>query len=634
MKEFVNIKSALVFIIVCLCSIHAKAQTQNFEFSKAGYFQLENSGRQVYDFNSGWRFFKGKVENGQAIGLNDKDWETVNCPHGLELNSDQASGGANYQGEAWYRKRFTIPFDSKNRRISLNFESVMGKCKVWLNGELLAEHFGGYLPFEADLTNKVKEGENLLAVWADNSNDPNYPPGKEQERLDFAYFGGIYRDVWLVSTAKTYITDPNAVKEIAGGGVFVHYENLSKSSVDVQVKTHIANLDVNQSLTLQSILKDMQGKVVAQKQTKITIEKAQSKHIDQTLTVKSPQLWTPDSPTLYTLEIALLNNKNEKIDGVRLKQGIRKIEFRGRDGFYLNNEPFEGKLTGTNRHQDQGYVGNAVPNNMSLRDALLLKNAGVQIIRTAHYPADPAFMDACDALGMFFIVATPGWQFWNNDPIFEQRVFSDIRNMVRRDRNHACVIWWEPILNETWYPADFAEKACKAVHEEYPFQGAYTASDNRAKGGEFSDITYSHQFEGDWWPTAAAATEENYKKYAFDYSKDSRTFFVREWGDTPDNWTAHNSPSRAARTWGEQPQLLQAKHYEHSDMVATDWETIFQMNKQHIGGTLWCGFDHQRGYNPEPFYGGLTDVFRQPKYSYYQFAERSKNLRPDDLHRP
>jgi len=612
----------LYLVCFVLLSYGMQAQTSQFEFSKAGFFELGNSGRQIYNFNSGWRFFKGKVENGQFADIKDSDWEIVNCPHGLELNSDQASGGANYQGEAWYRKHFSIPFDSKNRRITLHFESVMGKCKLWLNGELLMEHFGGYLPFEVDLTGLLKDGENLLAVLADNGNDPDYPPGKPQEQMDFSYFGGIYRDVWLVSTAKTYITNPNAVSEVAGGGVFVYYEELSKSSVKVVVKTHIQNSDAAKSLMLQTVLKDQLGKIVAQSTSKISIEAAKVKSIEQTLSVKNPAMWSPDCPTLYSLEIALLNTKKEKIDGVRLKQGIRKIEFRGRDGFYLNNEPYEGKLTGTNRHQDQGYVGNAVPNNMTLRDAVLLKKAGVKIIRAAHYPADPSFMDACDALGMFFIVATPGWQFWNDKPIFEERVLSDIRNMVRRDRNHTSVIWWEPILNETWYPADFAEKACKTVHEEYPYPGAYTASDNSARGGEYSDLTYSHQFEGDWWPKAVEPTGENYQKYAFDYSKDSRTFFVREWGDTPENWSAQNSPSRAARNWGEQPQLIQAKHYEHMDMVNTDWETIYKLPKQHIGGTLWCGFDHQRGYSEHPFYGGLTDVFRQPKYSYYLFESQ------------
>ncbi|WP_066627393.1 glycoside hydrolase family 2 protein [Labilibacter marinus] len=616
-------KKIYLSLLLCLYLPFVFAQTTDFEYSKAGFFELENSGREVYDFNSGWRFIKGNEIGAERFDFIDKDWEIVNCPHGLELNSDQASGSANYLGVAWYRKHFTIPFNTNNRRVTLHFEAVMGKCKVWLNGHLLQSHYGGYLPFEVDLTKHLRKGENVLSVWADNSNDPLFPPGKAQERLDFSYFGGIYRDVWLVSTAQTYITNPNTVDELAGGGVFVHYENLTKQSVHVVVKTHINNIDKNpRNITVQHTLKDSNGNIVVQEDEKLSVNSNSSKHISKVLKLNKPQLWTPDSPTLYTLETSISHGKKTSIDGVSLKLGIRKIEFKGKDGFWLNNEPFEGKLTGVNRHQDHAYVGNALPNNGSLRDAWILKKAGCMIIRAAHYPADPAFMDACDALGMFFIVATPGWHHWHKDPIFEQRVISDIRNMVRRDRNHASVIWWEPILNETWYPASFAKNACDAVHQEYPYQGAYTASDHHAEGGEHSDLTYSHQFKHGFWNQALRPTSDNYKAVALDYSTDDRTFFVREWGDAVDNWSAHNSPSRAARSWGEKSQLVQAQHYEQMDMVNTDWETLYKMNKQHIGGTLWCGFDHQRGYHPDPFYGGLTDVFRQTKYSYQLFRSQ------------
>lgn len=114
-------------------------------------------------------------------------------------------------------------------------------------------------------------------------------------------------------------------------------------------------------------------------------------------------------------------------------------------------------LIGANRHQDFAVVGNALSNSLHWRDAKKLRDAGLRVIRNAHYPQDPAFMDACDELGLFVIVNTPGWQFWNDEPIFAQRVYSDIRNMVRRDRNHPSVWMWEPILNETWYPEDFAK---------------------------------------------------------------------------------------------------------------------------------------------------------------------------------
>jgi len=339
--------------------------------------------------------------------------------------------------------------------------------------------------------------------------------------------------------------------------------------------------------------------------------------------VHNPELWSPKNPVLYDLEIIIIGKGNKTMDGVSQKIGIRKVEFRGKDGLYLNNKPYEGKLIGVNRHQDFAYVGSALPNSGQWRDALLLKEAGSDIIRAAHYPADPAFMDACDALGIFFIVATPGWQFWNGkDKVFEKRVYKDIRNMVRRDRNHPSVIMWEPILNETNYPNHFAQKVHNIIHEEYPFQGAYTACDIGAKGQQYFDVVYSHPYKGTFYNNLIDNTPENHKKLLFDYDKEKRSVFTREWGDCVDDWNSHNSPSRVARSWGEYPQLVQAHHYARPSFVYTSLESLYRTPAQHVGGALWHAFDHQRGYHPDPFYGGLTDVFRQPKYSYYLFKSQ------------
>ncbi|MEF9950530.1 MAG: glycoside hydrolase family 2 TIM barrel-domain containing protein, partial [Mucinivorans sp.] len=260
-------------------------------------------------------------------------------------------------------------------------------------------------------------------------------------------------------------------------------------------------------------------------------------------------------------------------------------------------------------------------NNLHWRDAEKLKAAGMEIIRNAHYPQDPAFMDACDELGLFVIVNTPGWQFWNKEPIFEQRVYSDIRTIVRRDRLHPSVLMWEPILNETYYPEDFAQNTHNIVKEETPFPGTnFTAADQEARGSNFFDIIFTHPFGG-----GSAADENNYVK-KLDTTK---VYFTREWGDNVDDWNSHNSPSRVARQWGEVPQLIQAKHYASPAYPYTCYEVLQKQAPHHFGGTLWHSFDHQRGYHPDPFYGGIMDAFRRPKYSYYMFqAQRDKGEFP------
>ncbi len=228
-------------------------------------------------------------------------------------------------------------------------------------------------------------------------------------------------------------------------------------------------------------------------------------------------------------------------------------------------------------------------------------------------------MDACDELGLFVIVNTPGWQFWNDAPVFAQRVYSDIRNLVRRDRNHPCVWMWEPILNETWYPADFARNAHDIVEAEYPYPYCYSGCDSEAKGKEHFQILFTHPLNGD----GGAYSTNDIKKQL--------TYFTREWGDNVDDWNSHNSPSRVARNWGEQAMLIQAQHYARPSYKYTSYDALYRTPRQHVGGCLWHSFDHQRGYHPDPFYGGVMDVFRQPKYSYYMFMAQRSPIKEERL---
>jgi beta-galactosidase len=621
-------KIGVLFLLIMM-ALQVNAQSA-FEFSKAGFLSVPDSEREVFDFNVGWRFEKADVKDAYLPDFDDTQWGIVNCPHGLELVPSEASGGVNYQGPAWYRKHFTPGDNLKGKQLRLHFEGVMGKCKVWLNGELIKEHFGGYLPFSAELTGKLKIGEeNVIAVLADNSDDPDFPPGKPQNTLDFTYFGGIYRDVWLTATNAVYVTNPNDEELVAGGGLLVRSENVSDKAADVLYSTHIRNNSKHlQTLNVEFRLKDQNGNVVARKKVPTKVAGGKAATINGRYHVKNPLLWSPQSPSLYRFEIRIYNGQNQLIDAVAQNIGIRHMEMRGKDGFWLNGKPYPKRLMGVNRHQDFAYIGNALPNNGQLRDAMLLKNAGCDIVRAAHYPVDPAFMEACDALGMFYIVATPGWQFWNEKPVFEQRVYQDVRNMVRRDRNNPCVIMWEPILNETWYPDHFARKVHEIVHNELPGESVFTVCDNHVKGQEYFDVVYAHPFKGNWFQYPRLNTDENRNDMWMDYAKDDRCVFTREFGDFPDDWSAHNSPSRIARNWGEHGQLVQLNHYENPEFVFASWESLHQAPKQHIGGALWHAFDHQRGYHPDPFYGGITDVFRQKKYSYYLFESQKSPQEP------
>lgn len=579
-------------------------QPENYqpETSVAGFVPLPGSGRQVYNFNPGWRFFRGNVQGAEAPGFDDRSWEVVSTPHTVELMPAEGSGCRNYQGPAWYRKRFVVPAETKGQRVLIHFEAAMGKQILYLNGRRVQEHVGGYLPFTLDLTaNGVQPGDScLLAVFTDNSDDKSYPPGKRQYTLDFAYHGGIYRDVWMIAKSPVAITDAIDSQTVAGGGVFVHYDRISEKRAQVFVNTEVRNDNPrSESVTVETTLTDADGRVIRRVSGKLALKSGEKKTLVQQMEVKNPRLWSPAAPYLYRVQ-SRIKQGGRSIDGGTTRIGIRLAEFRGKDGFWLNGKPF-GQLVGANRHQDFAYVGNALPNSQQWRDAKRLRDAGCTIIRVAHYPQDPSFMDACDELGLFVIVATPGWQYWNKDPHFGKLVHRNTREMIRRDRNHPSVLMWEPILNETRYPLEFALKALEITREEFPYPGRPVAAADVHSAGvkEHYDVVYG-------WPGDDEKAD-----------RPEQCIFTREFGENVDDWYAHNNNNRASRSWGERPLLVQALS------LAKSYDEMYRTTGLFIGGAQWHPFDHQRGYHPDPYWGGIYDAFRQKKYAYEMFRSQS-----------
>ena len=588
-----TILTTLFLALITLASTSTTPDT-----SIAGFFPLENSGRQVWSFNPEWRFHLGDVPNAEKADFNDTEWEVVSTPHSVKLMPAEASGCRNYQGIAWYRKSFVLPKNTGNQNVELHFEAIMGKQRIYIDGRLVKEHEGGYLPITVNLTQLgIRPGEkHIIAVMTDNSNDKTFPPGKPQYTLDFAYHGGIYRDVWLIAKNKVAITDAIEENKVAGGGIFVHYGTISQQLAEVFVNTEVRNTDQKtRTITVENSI----GAV--RKTSKVTLAAGACKTVVQKLTIKHPSLWSPETPYLYRLATRILEGKTA-LDGGITRIGIRSFEFRGAEGFFLNGEKYH-QFIGANRHQDFAYVGNAVPNSQQWRDAKRLRDAGFTIIRTAHYPQDPSFMDACDELGLFIIVATPGWQYWNKDPQWGEKVHQNTRDIIRRDRNHPCVLMWEPILNETRYPEDFALKALQITHEEYPYPYRPVAAADLHSAGvrDHYDVVYG-------WPG------DDFKA-----DKPTQCIFTREFGEYVDDWYAHNNLNRASRSWGERPQLVQAQS------LAKTTDELHHTTGQFIGGCQWHPFDHQRGYHPDPYWGGIYDAFRQKKTAFWMFASQENH---------
>lgn len=608
-----------ILLLLSLLSIHPVLASVA-DVSIAGLFPIADCGRRVWSMNPDWRFHLGDAEGASAVSYDDSSWDIVSTPHTLRLMPAEASGCRNYQGVAWYRKHFTAPDTPVSM---LHFEAVMGKQEYYVNGKLVCRHEGGYLPVTISLTEAgVKPGEAVVvAVRADNSDDKSYPPGKPQMTLDFCYHGGIYRDVWLIGLQPVFITDAVAENREASGGIFVHYADISEKSARVFVNTDLRNtLSRPVAVTVENSLHDSSGKLVARLRKRVTLPANGVLTVEQGTVVKRPSLWSPECPSLYRVTTRILGTlpsaslaKGEAIDGGETRIGIRSFDFRGKDGFWLNGSRYR-QFVGANRHQDFAYVGNAVPNSQQRRDVQRLKDAGFNIIRTAHYPQDPSFMDACDELGIFIIVATPGWQFWNKkDSTFAAKVHQNTRSIIRRDRNHPSVLMWEPILNETRYPEDFALEALRITHTEYPYPYRPVAAADLHSAGVLDNYDVVYAWPGDDETTPSLASDASFEARAVAMGKN---MFTREFGEYVDDWYAHNNLNRASRSWGEAPQLRQALSLSNTTCDQHRTTGLF------LGGCQWHPFDHQRGYHPDPYWGGAYDAFRQPKTAYMMFRSQ------------
>lgn len=563
------------------------------------------SPRQVLNMNTDWAFFRGEVKDGADINLNTSTWIPVSLPHIMQLETKHCGGNSIYDGVGWYRRYFKMPIQSEGKRVVVNFEGVMTNCEVYLNGKKITEHHGGYMGFVVDLTNHINwKGTNVLAVRVSAQPDALTPPGKQQERMDFYYYSGIYRDVWMTITDKIFITDPLQEDIVAGGGQFVTCSQVSEKQAKVQVATHLRNLtEKDTKFRLLSQLCDSTGKVVAKSVSFVTLSRQSDLTVEQIFNVDSPLLWHPYHPSLYTLHTQVLKDK-KVLDETSKQVGIRTIRYTAKEGFFINGQRLY--MRGANRHQAFPNVGDAASNSMQERDVISLKRGGYNAVRAAHYPSDPAFLDACDRYGLLVVECIPGWQYYNPDSIFIKRLYQVGRQMIRRDRNHPSVVLWETALNESRYPVSLAREIQELAHAEYPGDQMYTAGDylGHADMEPYYDVFYK---QVKCYPKNGDVMSNILEDFIA-----IKPVFTREWGD------GAGTKPRVSLKENEEEQVRQC--YSRIEQLNGngyfDW-CMLDANPNMGGHFLWSYNDYARGSEDETMYCGVVDMNRYPKFSYF-----------------
>ncbi|MFC5283094.1 glycoside hydrolase family 2 protein [Pedobacter alpinus] len=573
---------------------------------------IQASSAQTQLFNQDWEFVKDvdTIINQNLFNRNSTvNWQKISIPHTANIEPIEKVK-QQWQGFAFYRKFFVISASDKGKHIAIKFDGAMQEADVYINGQKIQNHKGGYLPFYVDVTKLVNYGaENVILVRLDNRDNPIIPPGKPIADLDFNYYSGIYRNVWFIKKKQLHISDAVAANRKAGGGLLVHYKNVSSSSATMTVQTEVENGgEGERTASIRTKLLDAKGKVVAFNRIPLALDIREKdfETFTQVIEIQNPQLWSPTHPYLYTLRVEVLE-KGKVVDMEEIKTGIRSLKIEA-GSLTLNDEKIT--IRGTNRHQEYPYVGNALSDNAQYRDAYKIKQAGFNFVRSSHYPHANSFLDACDELGILVMDAIPGWQFVGKEAFIENS-YQDTRDMMRRDRNHPSIIMWEASLNESGMSKAYMKKTHEIVHEELPF-----------------DDTYSAGWIDDAYDVFLPARQHGkYPVYWKNYKKD-KPFLIAEYGDWEyyagnagfnqkdyQNLKKDEKTSRQLRAFGQKRLLQQALNYQesHNDNF---------YNKA-IGDANWLIFDYKRGYADDIESSGIMDIVRLPKFAFYFYQSQS-----------
>lgn len=549
-----------------------------------------------------WKFRRCDESQGEA-------WQEVFLPHSPFVAD--LDGQDHWHGRCEYERIIRVENPCPKYRYVLRFEAAMHTAVVLIDGKEAGRHEGGYLPFEIDVTRWVRDGlEHAVLVSLENGDNADIPPGKPFEALDFCYYGGLYRPVSLKAYPSVHFTDPVVEGAVASGGVFVRTVAIDGRGAELAITAHVRSEAAGVGrFGLRYRILDTDGKVVfTGEREAFDFDREASCDWSWMLRLEGVRLWSLELPHLYRIELELVDACGEIVDTLSERFGVRRIEISRSAGLVLNGERIRPR--GANRHQDYPRVGYALSDAAQYRDAKRIKEAGFDYVRLSHYPQSPAFLDACDELGILVMNCIPGWQFIGGDA-FREACYRNARELIRRDRNHPSVILWELSLNETEMDEVFMDTMMRIGHEEYPGDQMYVCG----WMDRFDVFIHSRQHGKihSWENGDKALVVAEYGDWEFYASNEG--FDQKTGAGLLADW----SNSRAFRGAGERRLRQQARNH----IIALS-DT---MSSPAVCDGLWSMYDYPRGYHPTRAACGVMDIHRLPKYSYFFYKSQR---RPDE----
>jgi len=545
-----------------------------------------------YPLNSGW-LFGGVYQAGtEAAQFDDSGFASVTIPHNAAGLSWR-----NWRPPAWeqvwiYRRHFTgasLLTNSEghpaNNRVFVDFDGVMVNASVVCNGQVVGQHQGGYLPFSVELTGQLSKGDNVLSVIVDSrclAVPPIVTP-YQPSSIDYLQPGGIYRDVTVRVVPEVYVADLFALPQ----DVLSHSPTVS---VECAIDSGTAITSDSADTTLLVELISPSGATVASRSVALTINQQGLITANVTLAgLGSVSLWSVASPTLYTVQ-ATLNVPGIGVSTLTRQIGFREASFQP-DGFYLNGQRLQ--LFGLDRHQLFPYTGMAMPARVQRRDAQILKNEfNCNMVRCSHYPQSPAFLDACDQLGLLVWEEAPGWDHVSSSPQWQAQVVQNVTDMVTRDRSRPSVVIWGTRLNETGdYPSLWPTTRA-AARQLDPSRPSAGAMDRHSTDGwdedvfAFNDYTVSDGNAALLPPLPGVP------------------YLVTESVGIMENEPPHF-------TWTDPPAVLARQAALHAQA-----QNAASSDINYAGLLAWACFDYSSMHDGTPWsvkWAGVADGFRVPK---------------------
>lgn len=440
--------------------------------------------RETIPFDLDWQFYSGDFTQAKERTLAGAKSRRVDLPHdwsieGIPAEGEPSGGDGGYfpTGVGWYRKEINADPSWKGKKIWLEFDGVAPQCEVWFNGEKIGGHHYAYTPFKIDLTDHIDfDKENSIAVRVDNSHQPN----------SRWYTGsGIYRHVRLVVTEPVYIEHDTfrLTQRVLGKTPPSESNTKTLTARILNKETQPRDVDV------EFEVKDADGHLVADGQKNLSVGASGFVIASVDIDTSTFQRWSPKEPHLYTAVIRV-SDQDRLLDQLSFKFGLRTVKLAADKGLLINGQPVE--LVGACIHHDNGPLGAAAFDRAEERRVELLKEAGFNAIRTSHNPPSPAFLDACDRLGMLVIdEAFDGWaapkKKHDYSTVFADKWQSDLKAMIDRDLHHPSVIMWS-IGNEVYERGNIeGERLAKNLSKHVQIFGAgrpVTIALNGLEGGK------------------------------------------------------------------------------------------------------------------------------------------------------